>query len=298
MQQQLDSSDSLGALISFCQPKVYAEKKEEQNTHGYGAEFQAMLDRINQEDLGYETGLILEKRQRLSLEQVKELERNFEVENRLEPERKVKLAEDLGLQPRQVAIWFQNRRTRWKTKQLQRDYGVLKASYDALKLDCDNLQQEKEALNSTLRELKEKIYRKSAESNHSAEEESLISEFNNNVSEQYKASDLHENKKNKASFGVHENSKDGSSGRVSNGVVKEENESNTMFSICFNGASSSSSNAMVDPFWFSESRAVADKTYQPQPVRMEEQSLFPIEESCNFLSVDQAPTLRWYFPEQ
>lgn len=111
-----------------------------------------MLDRINQEDLGYETGLILEKRQRLSLKQVKELERNFEVENRLEPERKVKLAEELGLQPRQVAIWFQNRRTRWKTKQLQRDYGVLKASYDALKLDCDNLQQEKEALSSTVYE--------------------------------------------------------------------------------------------------------------------------------------------------
>ncbi|KAG2666188.1 hypothetical protein I3760_15G044500 [Carya illinoinensis] len=292
--QQLDSSDSLGALISFCPPK---EKNEQQNTHGYDAEFQAMLDRINQEDLGYETGLILEKRQRLSLKQVKELERNFEVENRLEPERKVKLAEELGLQPRQVAIWFQNRRTRWKTKQLQRDYGVLKASYDALKLDCDNLQQEKEALSSTLRELKEKLYRKSAESNHSVEEESLISEFNNNVSEQYKASDSHENKKNKASLGAHENSKDGSSGRVFNEVMKEENESNTMFSICFNG-SSSSSNSMVDPFWFSESRAVADKTYQPQPVRMEEQSLFPIEESCNFFSVDQAPTLHWYFPEQ
>ena len=50
------------------------------------------------------------------MDQVKALEKNFEVENKLEPERKVKLALELGLQPGQVAVWFQNRRSRWKTK--------------------------------------------------------------------------------------------------------------------------------------------------------------------------------------
>jgi homeobox-leucine zipper protein len=128
---------------------IYAEEKDEPNTHGYSEEFQAMLQRFNQEDLGYDTHhLVLEKKRRLSLGQVKALERSFELENKLEPERKVKLAEELGLQPRQVAIWFQNRRARWKTKQLERDYGLLKASYDALKLDSDNLGQENEALTS------------------------------------------------------------------------------------------------------------------------------------------------------
>lgn len=136
-------------MNSYVLTIVYAEKKEQPNTNGYSEEFQEMLDRFNQEDLGYETHeLVMGKKRRLSLDQVKALERNFEVENKLEPERKVKLAEELGLQPRQVAIWFQNRRARWKTKQLERDYGVLKASYDALKLDFDNLGQENGALTS------------------------------------------------------------------------------------------------------------------------------------------------------
>jgi homeobox-leucine zipper protein len=131
---------------------IYVEKKEQLNTQGYSEEFQAMLDRFNQEDMGYDTHhLVLGKKRRLSLDQVKALEKNFELENKLEPERKVKLGEELGLEPRQVAIWFQNRRARWKTKQLERDYGVLKASYDALKLDYHNLGQENEALTSMVR---------------------------------------------------------------------------------------------------------------------------------------------------
>ncbi|KAF5444828.1 hypothetical protein F2P56_033927 [Juglans regia] len=261
--EQFSGSDSLDALISICPPK---EKKDEQiNTHGYSEEFRAMLDRINGEDLSYETSQVLEKRRRLSLYQVKELERSFEVENRLEPDRKVNLAEELGLQPRQVAIWFQNRRTRLKTKQLQRDFSLLKDSYDALKLDCNNLEQEKEALTSTLRELKEKLYRQSSEGNHSVEEESLISEFDNNVSDRRQTGDLFEN--GEKAVRVYSDSKDGSSDCVSN--------------------------SLADRFRDSESREVPGKAYQPQPTRMEEQSTY-----CNFFSVDQAPTLHWYFPEQ
>ena len=87
-----------------------------------------------------------EKKRRLTVDQVQFLERSFEVENKLEPERKIQLAKDLGLQPRQVAIWFQNRRARWKTKQLEKDYEVLQSSYNGLKADYDNLFKEKEKL--------------------------------------------------------------------------------------------------------------------------------------------------------
>ncbi|RWW74594.1 hypothetical protein BHE74_00017464 [Ensete ventricosum] len=60
-----------------------------------------------------------EKKRRLRVELVRALERSFEVENKLGPERKVRLAQELGHQPRQVVVWFQKRRARWKTKQLE-----------------------------------------------------------------------------------------------------------------------------------------------------------------------------------
>lgn len=105
-----------------------------------------MLEGLDEEGCVEEPGHHSEKKRRLSVDQVKALEKNFEVENKLEPDRKVKLAQELGLQPRQVAVWFQNRRARWKTKQLERDYGVLKANYEALKLNHDSLQRDNEAL--------------------------------------------------------------------------------------------------------------------------------------------------------
>ncbi|XP_039058128.1 homeobox-leucine zipper protein ATHB-40-like [Hibiscus syriacus] len=48
--------------------------------------------------------------------------------------RKLQLATELGLEPRQVAIWFQNRRARFKNKRLQKDYDSMKASYEKLKV--------------------------------------------------------------------------------------------------------------------------------------------------------------------
>ncbi|XP_010029293.2 homeobox-leucine zipper protein ATHB-20 [Eucalyptus grandis] len=98
--------------------------------------------------------LLGERKKRLSLEQVKALEKSFEIGNKLEPERKIQLARALGLQPRQIAIWFQNRRARWKTKQLERDYEVLKKQFEVLKAENDALHAQNEKLHAELLVLK------------------------------------------------------------------------------------------------------------------------------------------------
>lgn len=112
------------------------------------------------------------KKRRLSSEQVQFLEKSFEVENKLEPDRKVQLAKELGLQPRQVAIWFQNRRARFKTKQLEKDYGTLKASFDSLKDDYDNLLQENDKLKEEVNSLKNKLIPRDKEKENSEDKSS------------------------------------------------------------------------------------------------------------------------------
>ncbi|KAJ4974513.1 hypothetical protein NE237_007687 [Protea cynaroides] len=91
-----------------------------------------------------------EKKKRLNMEQVKTLEKNFELANKLEPERKMQLARALGLQPRQIAIWFQNRRARWKTKQLEKDYDLLKRQFEAIKADNEALKAHNKKLQAEI----------------------------------------------------------------------------------------------------------------------------------------------------
>lgn len=101
-------------------------------------------DIINTEETNYCRSI--GKKKRLSMDQVQGLEKIFEVDSKLDQERKVKLAAELGLQPRQVAIWFQNRRARWKTKQLERDFRLLKANYESLQQNYSQIEREKEGL--------------------------------------------------------------------------------------------------------------------------------------------------------
>ncbi|GMH09890.1 hypothetical protein Nepgr_011731 [Nepenthes gracilis] len=88
-----------------------------------------------------------EKKKRLTNCQLESLENSFHEEIKLDPDRKMKLARELGLQPRQVAVWFQNRRARWKAKQLE-------CLYDALKRDFDVLCREKQKLDEEVLKLK------------------------------------------------------------------------------------------------------------------------------------------------
>ncbi|CAN6847908.1 unnamed protein product [Brassica oleracea] len=138
-------------------------------------------DQLGEEDNLSDDGshmMLGEKKKRLNLEQVRALEKSFELGNKLEPERKMQLAKALGLQPRQIAIWFQNRRARWKTKQLERDYDSLKKQFDVLKSDNDSLLAHNKKLHAELVALKKqdrkepsKIKRELAEASWSNNED-------------------------------------------------------------------------------------------------------------------------------
>lgn len=93
---------------------------------------------MEEEELSEDDGW-REKKRRLSSEQVRTLERNFELGKKLEPERKMELAAALGLHPRQVSIWFQNRRARWKTKRLEKDHEELKRQLGDMKAENESL---------------------------------------------------------------------------------------------------------------------------------------------------------------
>ncbi|CAN6290523.1 unnamed protein product [Urochloa humidicola] len=137
----------------------------------------------NEEELSDDGSQAGEKKRRLNVDQVRTLEKNFELGNKLEPERKLQLARALGLQPRQVAIWFQNRRARWKTKQLEKDYDALKRQLDAVKADNDALLSHNKKLQAEILALKGREAGSSELINLNKETEASCSNRSENSSE-------------------------------------------------------------------------------------------------------------------
>ncbi|KAJ0582103.1 putative transcription factor homeobox-WOX family [Helianthus annuus] len=126
---------------------------------------------------------------RFTNQQIESLETIFQTESKLEPRKKLQLAKDLGLQPRQVAIWFQNKRARWRSKQLEKDYNILKASYDSLSSRYDLLNREHQSLTHQVNKLREGIEKKAKScstgetSNNSMEEK--VSDADSNMKQEY-----------------------------------------------------------------------------------------------------------------
>ncbi|KAF5204207.1 Homeobox-leucine zipper protein like [Thalictrum thalictroides] len=97
------------------------------------------------------------KKRKLSEEQVNLLEISFSNEHKLESERKDRLALELGLDSQQVAVWFQNRRARWKNKKLEEEYSKLKASHEGAIVDKCRLEAEVLKLKEQLSEAEKEI---------------------------------------------------------------------------------------------------------------------------------------------
>ncbi|KAE9611222.1 hypothetical protein Lal_00012099 [Lupinus albus] len=87
------------------------------------------------------------KKLRLSKEQALVLEETFKAHNTLNPKQKQTLANQLNLRPRQVEVWFQNRRARTKLKQTEVDCEYLKRC-------CENLTEENKRLQKEVQELR------------------------------------------------------------------------------------------------------------------------------------------------
>ncbi|CAI0402773.1 unnamed protein product [Linum tenue] len=87
------------------------------------------------------------KKLRLSKDQSAFLEESFKEHNTLNPKQKVALAKQLNLRPRQVEVWFQNRRARTKLKQTEVDCEYLKRC-------CETLTEENRRLQKELQELR------------------------------------------------------------------------------------------------------------------------------------------------
>ncbi|KAL1553654.1 homeobox-leucine zipper protein ATHB-17-like isoform X1 [Salvia divinorum] len=98
------------------------------------------------EDSPYGGGPVPRKKLRLTKDQSRRLEQSFLQNQALNPKEKEALAMELRLKPRQVEVWFQNRRARSKMKQTEVECEYLKRWLGALTEQNRKLQKEVEEL--------------------------------------------------------------------------------------------------------------------------------------------------------
>ncbi|KAE8697364.1 Homeobox-leucine zipper protein HOX27 [Hibiscus syriacus] len=134
------ASPDPSAVSSFSSGRV----KRERDLSSEEVEIEKNSCRVNDED---EDGISARKKLRLTKEQSALLEESFKQRSTLNPNQKQALARQLNLKPRQVEVWFQNRRARTKLKQTGVDCEFLKRC-------CETLTNENRRLQKELQELK------------------------------------------------------------------------------------------------------------------------------------------------
>ncbi|KAL9357211.1 hypothetical protein Peur_050464 [Populus x canadensis] len=133
------ASPDQSAVSSFSSGRV----KRERDLGCEDIEVERISSRVSDED---EDGTNARKKLRLTKEQSALLEESFKQHSNLNPKQKEALARQLNLRPRQVEVWFQNRRARTKLKQTEVDFEFLKKCCEALTDENRRLQKELQEL--------------------------------------------------------------------------------------------------------------------------------------------------------
>ena len=96
-------------------------------------------------------------KKRLTKDQVAILETCFASNKKLESEQKFQLANELGVPPRQIAVWYQNKRARWKTQSLEHDYGTLQLKLENVFAEKKQLEKDVERLKAELKKAQDMV---------------------------------------------------------------------------------------------------------------------------------------------
>ncbi|KAL1566569.1 homeobox-leucine zipper protein ATHB-40-like [Salvia divinorum] len=131
-------SHEFSNMFDFCSVGIITEFVPEQGE----AESVKPRRRLTKGKGGEGEGGGMMRKRKLSEEQLSMLEWSFVSEHKLETQRKDRLAAELGLDPRQVAVWFQNRRARWKIKKVEEEFFKLKSHYESTVVEKCRLQTE------------------------------------------------------------------------------------------------------------------------------------------------------------
>ncbi|XP_057723091.1 homeobox-leucine zipper protein HAT22-like [Arachis stenosperma] len=144
---------AVSSFSSGCRRGVKRERdvsaSDEAEAEAEATEIERLSSRISdeEEDGGTTASAAARKKLRLTKEQSALLEDSFKQHSTLNPKQKQALAMQLNLRPRQVEVWFQNRRARTKLKQTEVDCEFLKKC-------CETLTDENRRLQKELQELK------------------------------------------------------------------------------------------------------------------------------------------------
>lgn len=143
-----DQEPPCSVSVASSLSNIVSVKRERESASSDDLELERGSSRISdEEEDGSGPSNTPRKKLRLTKDQSALLEESFKQQSTLNPKQKQALADRLNLRPRQVEVWFQNRRARTKLKQTEVDCEYLKKC-------CETLTDENRRLQKELQELK------------------------------------------------------------------------------------------------------------------------------------------------